>query len=457
MALSVILITCCLCLPGPTLGQTSSPEPSGRVLTLSDAISLALDQNLSLRRSGVTVEIFENQVEAEKGDYQPNLTASAGDTLRYSSDGAESVWDEGEWNNNLTAALTSSIILYNGQENDASLARAKADLEASQRDYDRDRQTILFQVVAQYLQAVLRLKEIDIQNEELSSRRENLERIRTDYENGIRIQSEVLRQEAQVAISERLLAEAHRNYQTSLYSLKNLLLLDPEEAIDCAIPPERWTAAETLSEPDRSASVQVAWSRVDLEAQRARMVAAEEDIRVSRSGKKPTLTATAGLRSGYSSRSSGDFGQQFGEYQPEVSGGLAVILPIFDRKRTQTNVMRSQLVLRREELFLDDLMQTAQTDVLQAILDYDTSKVRLAAANNELAASDAALEAEQARYEAGATTLLEVNSLRTQRVEAAVAVEEFRFDLFVTRLGVTYQDGTIENFLMQTLNSPISN
>ena len=64
-------------------------------------------------------------------------------------------------------------------------------------------------------------------------------------------------------------------------------------------------------------------------------------------------------------------------------------------------------------------------------------------------------EPEQVRYEAGAATLLDVNSLRTQRVDAAVKVEESRFALFVTRLGVTYQDGTINSFLLEKLQTPI--
>ena len=125
-------------------------------------------------------------------------------------------------------------------------------------------------------------------------------------------------------------------------------------------------------------------------------------------------------------------------------------------RRTETSLIQSKLVLRQEELFMDGLMQAA-IDVLQAILDFNTSKIRLAAAGDQLAANEAALEAEQVRYEAGAATLLDVNSLQTQRVEAAVAVEEFRFDLFTTRLGVTYQDGTIESFLMHTLAGPLSN
>jgi len=431
-------------------------DPGGpRVLTLTEAIGLALERNVALQRSGVTIEIRRNEVEARRGDYQPNLIATASDSLRYSGNGFENVWDEGEWSNSLSAALISSITLYNGGENAASLARARADLEASSLDYDRDHQTLLFQVVANYLEAVLRLKEIAIQREELASRRENLDWIRTDFENGIRIRSDVLRQQAQVAESVRLLAEAHRNYQTSLYSLKDLLLLDPSSEINCSIPPENWTAAETLSDPDREASLRAAVSRVDLEAQRARIVAAQEDIRVARSGRRPTLTASAGLRSGYNSRGSGGFGDQFGRYRPEVSGGLAVALPIFDRKRTSTNLIRSKLLLRQEELFLEDLMQIAGIDLLQAVLDFNTSKIRLAASQDQLAASEAALEAEQVRYEAGAATLLDVNSLRTQRVDAAVKVEESRFALFVTRLGVTYQDGTINSFLLEKLQTPI--
>lgn len=81
---------------------------------------------------------------------------------------------------------------------------------------------------------------------------------------------------------------------------------------------------------------------------------------------------------------------------------------------------------------MDGLMQAAEIDVLQAILDFNTSKIRLAAARDQLAANEAALEAEQVRFEAGAATLLDVNSLQTQRVGAAVAMEELRFDLCTT-------------------------
>ena len=62
---------------------------------------------------------------------------------------------------------------------------------------------------------------------------------------------------------------------------------------------------------------------------------------------------------------------------------------------------------------------------------------------------------EQARYDAGAATLLDVTTLQSTRLDAAVSVEESRFDLFVNRLDIAFQDGTIESFLLNQLNTNI--
>ena len=77
------------------------------------------------------------------------------------------------------------------------------------------------------------------------------------------------------------------------------------------------------------------------------------------------------------------------------------------------------------------------------------------ASQEQLSSAEIALEAEQARFEAGAATLLDVNSLRATRLDAAVSVEESRFDLFVNRLDISFQDGTIESFLLNQLNASI--
>ena len=162
------------------MSVSAQEDYESRELTLPEVISLALNQNLFLQRSEIQIELRENDVIAEKAEFSPNLTGSSGGTLRYSGDGRDAVWKTGEFSRSANASLNSSIVLYRGEERDASLERAKASLEASIRDYDRSQQQILFQAVSRYLEAILRFKEIDIQAEELATREDNLERIIVD-------------------------------------------------------------------------------------------------------------------------------------------------------------------------------------------------------------------------------------------------------------------------------------
>jgi len=157
--------------------SAQAPEIQGResqTLALTDVISLVLNRNLSLERSKVQMELRENDVQFEEADTQPNLTGSLGGTLRYSGTGREPVWNAGSGTESLNGSLNSSLVLYNGGEREAALNQARASLEVSIKEHDRSRQFVLFQSIFRYLEAILRLKEIEIQTEELASRTENL-------------------------------------------------------------------------------------------------------------------------------------------------------------------------------------------------------------------------------------------------------------------------------------------
>ncbi len=439
-----------------SLAAVAQVSPSAHTLTLPEVISLALNQNLALQRSEIQVQLRENDVISQEANFGLNLTGSAGATTRYSGDGRSPVSDSGSFSDSANASLNSSLILYSGEERKASLEQAKSSLEASVRDFDRSQQQILFQSVARYLEAVLRLKEIDIQAEELATRAENLERIEFDYENEIRILADVQRQKALVADSERRLAEAKRAYQNSLYLLKDLLLIPPRDEIALNLDESSWLEPENIPDPSIQESLARVFERPDLLAQQFRLDASEQNIRVARSGKKLTVSASANLRTSYSSNNVfGNFGEQFFENQPDVSGGFSVSLPIFDRRRTETAITRARLQHDQETLGLKDLEQVAETDLRLAVLNFNTSKLQLNSSVELLESAEIALEAEQVRYDAGAATLLDVTTLQSTRLDAAVSVEESRFDLFVNRLDIAFQDGSIEAFLLEQLNANI--
>ncbi|MCB1123644.1 MAG: TolC family protein, partial [Verrucomicrobiae bacterium] len=259
-----------------------------------------------------------------------------------------------------------------------------------------------------------------------------------------------------VSDSERRLALAKQTHQRSLYILKDLLFLPPETEILFDLDNSGWGNEEFLPEPNVEASWNLIVQRPDILAQEFRLQAVEQNIRIQEAGNRATVSASASLRTGYNSQTPyGSVGTQFFRTQPELSGGLTMSIPFFDRRRTSTNIARANLQLRQEEISMTDLKQGARTDLLQAVLDFNTAKAQLQFSQQQLRSADAALEAEQARFDAGAATLLDVNTLRSTRLDAAVAVEEAWFDLFTNRLDIAFQDGTIEQFLINQLNERV--
>ena len=268
--------------------------------------------------------------------------------------------------------------------------------------------------------------------------------------------ADVQRQKALVADSQRRLDAAKRAYQNSLYLLKDLLLIPPREEIALNLDETDWLEPENLDTPSIEESLARVFDRPDLLAQKFRIDAAEQSVRAARSGRKLTVSASVNARTSYNNNNPfGGFQAQFLENQPEVSGGVAFSLPIFDRRRTETNIVRARLQQNQEELDLRDLQQVAETDLRLAALNFNTAKLQLQSSIELLKSAEIALEAEQARYEAGAATLLDVTTLQSTRLDAAVSVEESRFDLFVNRLDIAFQDGTIETFLLNQLSTNI--
>lgn len=449
---STIRFAACAC--GAWLASivAADDDTPAEALTLPQAINLALDRNIGLQRSALSVDSRSTGVNQAEADYTPDLTLRLSENIALSSNTDGGIFEgEGRWSDSGSASLNSSLSLYNGGARKASLELAKAELEAAALDFDRDRQALLFSTVSQFYQSVLRSKEIDIQQEELAIRKDEMERIQIDVDNGIRTQSEYLRQQALVSNSERLLAQAKNTYANSLYALKNTLRIPAQQTIFCEDPKIGTEKSNTLSEPNLQSSLLSLEQRADLSAQKSRLFSAEKDLEIARSGKRARVAATASLSTGYSSNAAGSFSDQTLRDEPRASAGISVSLPIFDKRRTELDTVRSRISVQQEELFLESLRLSAETALYQAEQNYQTAKLQLAASQNQLAATESALEAELSRYEAGAATLLEVNSLRSSRLDAAVAVEEARFALFTSRLGVSFEDGTIETFLRNTL------
>ncbi|HMB91378.1 MAG TPA: TolC family protein, partial [Rhodothermales bacterium] len=194
--------------------------------------------------------------------------------------------------------------------------------------------------------------------------------------------------------------------------------------------------------------------------------AASEGIQVARAGYLPTLGLSAGTSSAYSSTRNrfvgfdeegnpleGPDGQPLTELTPffsqlddnrGASVSLNLNIPVFNRLQTKTNVERARVQYDNTRLDLENLQQDIGLQVRQAYLDYVRDEKRLEVTEVQLRSAEQAMEAEQERYNVGASTLVELSQARANFVQASSDRAQAKYDFLFRKRLIEYYTGVLD-------------
>ena len=122
------------------LGAQGAPQ---QTITFDDAIRIALRQNTALQQANNAAELNSADVRQQRLSFLPDLRFSTSTGQSYGRTFSE---DEGriinETTQSLNAGVQSSVTLFNGLTNIASLRSAQLAEEAGERNVQREEQTV---------------------------------------------------------------------------------------------------------------------------------------------------------------------------------------------------------------------------------------------------------------------------------------------------------------------------
>ena len=480
-----LLVACCAApLAGTAAAQEAAPadaNPPAERITFDEAVRLALDRSVALRQAEVLAESRSLDVARQRSLLLPSVSASATPVRRFGL-----VFDQttgqlrNETNESLDLGLRGNLNLFNGFADVARLDEARTRARAEQLDLGRSREQVLFDVSSAYLQLLLDRELVGIQRENLTAEDEQLARVEALVEGGSRPRSDVFGQRAAVAERRLAVLQAENAVQLSESRLVQLLQLDPFGTYAFAAP-----AADDLPVSDETYAAnallaEALGARADIAAQELRIDAADAAVRAAASGYYPSVDLFANYGSAYSSLaarpvpdSGGEIpvttasgedvlvgGQPFTLTTPGAfedvafadqlsdnrggSFGLSIQIPIFDRFVTRSQVQQARLERENARLQLDVLRQQVAADVRQAVLDYENARARLGVSAAQIEAAQAALDAEQLRYDLGASTLVELSQARARLVEAQSARAQALFEFFFRARLIDYALGRLD-------------
>jgi outer membrane protein len=428
--------------PTTIAAQTTAPT---QTITFDEAITIALRQNTTLKQANNTSAINSATVRQQRLSLLPDLRFNTTTGQNYGRGFSET---EGgiidQTTQSVNAGVSSTVTLFNGMSNIASLRSAKLSEDAGERNVQRAEQTVAFTVASNFLALVQQQEQVGVQQENLEAQEAQETQIRAYVNAGSRAISDLYQQQATVAAARSQLVNAQRALELAKVDIIQALNLDPRGNYTFTPPALDTTTANISSVAFNLDSLltRALSQRSDLFAQQAAVSAAQQDVKAAKGGRWPALSLTAGYNSAYNSATSLGFYDQLNQRR----GGaitLGFSVPLFDRGTVDLATQKAEIAEDNARLDLKDRQQQIGLEVRRAYLDYVADKQQLDAAGAQLRAAQLALETSQQRYNVGAATLLEVTQARATQLQAQSALVTARYALLFQRTLIGYYTGDL--------------
>jgi len=417
MIRKLIIISAFIFVPLLVQAQTNN-------LTLNDAIQLALENNYQLKQADNNLDLADTRIWSARADFLPNLSASFSGSrdagLQFIQ---EDLAFEDRRSLRLSGSLSSNITVFNGFSNIANLRQSEINRNADELDYQRLRETIIFDTASRYLQVVLNKELLKIAESSLEASQSQLEQVSAQVEVGSRPTVDLYNQEAVVANDELSVIQSENSLEVSIAQLIRIMQ-DPDITdIEVSVPDTEELALLPVDLNIDEMIESALESRRDYLAQEKTIESNEQSRRIARADFMPSLSLSASIGSNYSDQrvlvgETIPFGDQFFDQNVTRSFGFSLSIPIFNRWNTRTSYQSAQIQLKNSELELDNIRFQISEEVRQAYNDYVAISKELESTEKSLIAAERAYETEQQRYEIGSTTLIELNQANANYVQA---------------------------------------
>lgn len=417
------------------------PVSAQKLLTLQEAVTIALQRNTSLIKVKNTFETSESSLKSAYGDLIPTLGANAGWSFQRINDagsvqrdflGNEVATPASQVDNrSYSAGIGGSVTLFNGLANIANISQKKDNLKATEYNIEKKKQDVVYEAT-NYYYLVLNAEEL------MKVREENVKYYQKFYETvnernrlGIVAKADVYTAQVQLGNAELLLIQAQNNYQTSMSSLLNYLGLDVLEDFKVVNP----FGAQGLMDSDsylndydnvRAMVNSALDTRFDFKSQQLAVSSAESGLTIARSGLFPSLTGSYS----YSSAAS-KYDKLFDRKVFNVS--LSLNFPIFSNWNTENSIQFAQVNLKNAKEDLLALERLIKIEVKQGFLDLSAAKKSLDVATKNVTAAEETRKINQERYNLGSGTILEVLQADRDYTDAQRSKINATFDYYIKR------------------------
>lgn len=399
------------------------------VLTLDDAIDMALKNRASIIAARGSEELAKAGKRAALGAFLPRVSAAYD-------------WNKTKYTNQKFAALDSTGTLFEGEDEDNTVTKksmdfggeisftlpdavfnymaAKEDAIASHLDVISSEQDLILSVKTRYYGYLAAEQNIGVQEEAVKRSEEQLKLIQSRFELGSAAKSDVLKQRVQYGNDKLNLLQARNSVISTKAALSYTIGLDPTQEHQFST---EYIVREYTGSLDEAMQYGFAHSP-DLLSQEQSIKAAKLRLTSAKTDYLPKFTPS--LSYGY--------GKSWGENDTWSSGtaltyGFNLSWNIFDGFARERSVTSSRVAFNNARAYAADARNLTASDIKSTYLEIEQLREQKKVSQENVDAATEDLKITQEKYNLGAATILDLLNAQVSLKQAQVSMIQADFDL----------------------------
>jgi outer membrane protein len=397
----------------------AAPAAAPKVLTIEQAVEIAMRQQPSLRRSRAAAEAARGRVDQVNATRRPTLTLSA--SVGASGGGKSGMVgrDFLDPSGSGSVGANASWLITDFGQTGAQLRAAQLGARASTAGIDTQVLDVRAQVEATYLAAVARARLVAVAEATVRSEEAHLDQAKRFVAAQAKDPIEVAQAQSRAANARATLAQARSDAATALANLRAAIAwVDPAQTLAVA---QSWPVPEEAPPPLPELVGIARAQRPELVQRDLEIAAADANIEAARAQRRPALSASASTQWSPNTNDATP--------QPAWSVSLALSWQAFDGGRAAADVRvaranREAALAERDALLLD---LTSQLDSTRAQIE--ANRVATQASTEAVVSARAQLQLAEARYAQGLGSQIELADAQTAVTTAEGNLIQSEFQL----------------------------
>ena len=406
--------------------------------SLTDCINYALEQNIQVRKSAVSVSLGEISLQQAKDNMLPSLSGSMGENLGWRLDAGGT--DESSWvgSSRTTASLSSGLTLFSGFQLRNRVRLAGLDYKSLEYSADQTRESVSLNIMSAYLQVLYSEEQVTNARNQADATREELALAAERLALGAIANSDYLQVKTQLASEESSLASAVNNLKMAKLNLMQLMEYPVDESfgilspdIDAIISTAPAADAVSVYQEALEVKPQVKIAAINRES-------ASVDLEIARGGFFPSLSLSAGMSTGFTEAA--EMGSQLKNgFSPSL--GLSASIPIFRNNQNKSSVSRAQYGITTAELDEINTRNQLRKEVEQAVLDAESARLSYQAALNRYDSSVESYNVSEEKFKLGAMNSVDFLIQKTNLTAAESNLLQAKYELVYSHKIIDFYRG----------------